>query len=421
MTGTDRLILGANAEFSTDSRETGLNNNVVVCGGSGGGKTMSVIEPRLLDTFQSSLIVTVTKRRIVDKYKRLFQNRGYEVQDLNFVSPEKSSVSYDPLAYIENDTDIIFLAKSIVKSYSGGTLHKGDPYWDEAATSLLSAEIGLALAMHKGSTFADVLKIHDMLSISDSSEGIKTTLDWNFNNMKRKYPENPALSCWNSFRELPIRTAQCVYGTLNTAIDTLFTQDVRKMMAEGTKIDFGRLAREKTVLFVSSSPVNPNQNRLVNIFYGQAFKQLFEYAENQPDGRLPRPVHILCDDFATGGRIADFPEYISILREKQISVTMLLQSESQLVSMYGAENAVTIINNCDTYLYLGGMDLRTAQSVSLRLNAPLDEILYMPIGREIIFRRGQRPIVTGRYPILEDERYQNMNVQNNDGEREVRI
>lgn len=135
------------------------------------------------------------------------------------------------------------------------------------------------------------------------------------------------------------------------------------------------------------------------------FKQLFEYAENCPDGVLPVPVHVLCDDFATGGEILNFPEFISIFREKGISVTLLLQSESQLNQMYGTDNSVTIINNCDTYIYLGGMDLRTAQNVSVRLNSPLDEVLYMPIGQEILFRRGQRPIITKRYEIQKNTLY----------------
>lgn len=165
------------------------------------------------------------------------------------------------------------------------------------------------------------------------------------------------------------------------------------------------------MLFVSSSAVNPALHCFINMFYAQAFKTLFEYAESLPSSRLPIPVHVLCDDFATGSRILNFPEYISIFREKQISVTLLVQSESQLESMYGSEDATTIINNCDTYLYMGGMDLKTGRSISERLNAPLEEVLYMPIGQEYVFRRGQRPIITTRYDILQNEMYQSITRQ----------
>ena len=139
----DRMILGegSNAVFSTDCKETGLNNNVIVCASSGGGKTMSIMEPRLLETFHSSLIVTCTKRRIVDKYRDVFQKRGYTVQDLNFVKPAESNAAYDPLAYVSSYSDITFLAESIVKANPRKDNTTADPYWDDAYVSLLSALI----------------------------------------------------------------------------------------------------------------------------------------------------------------------------------------------------------------------------------------------------------------------------------------
>lgn len=402
----EKVILGENCCYSADSNETGLNNNVIVCGGSGSGKTMSVSEPRLLETKTSSMIATVTKRRIVNKYMPLFKKRGYEILDLNFVNPLESSCTYDPLEYVGSYSDITFLAKSIVKADPQKDNSSADPYWDEAATSLLSAEIAYTLMTKDNATFADVLELHDSLVLDEGSGTIRTSLDGKFEYIASKDPTCFAVSCWKSFKNLPIKTAGCVFGTLNTTIDTIFSPELRKMMATKKKVDFEQMATKKTILFVTTSAVNPALHCFVNMFYAQAFKQLFEYAENRPDGVLPNPVHVLCDDFATGSRVLNFPEYISIFREKGISVTLLLQSESQLEQMYGTDNATTIINNCDSYIYLGGMDLRTAQNISLRLNAPLDEVLYMPIGQEVLFRRGQRPIVTRRYDIQKNDVYQ---------------
>ena len=90
---------------------------------------------------------------------------------------------------------------------------------------------------------------------------------------------------------------------------------------------------------------------------------------------------------------------------------LLIQSETQLESIYGYHDAVTIINNCDTYVYMGGMDLSTCRKISERLNAPLEDVLYMPIGEEIIFRRGSRPVKTQRYDVLKNEMYQRMTVE----------
>ncbi len=78
---------------------------------------------------------------------------------------------------------------------------------------------------------------------------------------------------------------------------------------------------------------------------------------------------------------------------------MLMQSESQLAGMYGGSAAATIINNCDTYVYMGGMDLETCKNASLRMNAPLSDIISMPVGRVYVCRRGMKPAVTERYPL----------------------
>lgn len=401
----EQVILGQNCIYSTDCEETGLNNNVLGIGGSGSGKTMSLTEPRLLQTTKTSLIVTLTKRRIVPKYTPLFRKRGYTILDLNFVSPSQSNCSYDPLAYVNSYADITFLARSIVKADPQKDKSIADPYWDEAATSLLSAEIAYVLMTANDPTFADVLTLHDTLVIEERGNVLHTSLDSAFEQLAEKEPNCFAVSCWKSFNNLPIKTAGCVYGTLNTTIDTIFSPELREMMATKRNVDFEQLASEKAILFVTTSAVNPALHCFVNMFYAQAFKQLFEFAEKQPNGVLPIPVHVLCDDFATGSRVLNFPEYISIFREKGISVTLLLQSESQLEQMYGPDNAVTIINNCDSYVYFGGMDLHTAKNISLRLNAPLEDVLYMPVGQEIVFRRGQRPIVTQRYDIRSDELY----------------
>lgn len=155
----DKVILGngSGCVFSTDCRETGLNNNVLVVGGSGSGKTMSVAEPFLLESFRRSIITTVTKRRIVNKYTPLLQSRGYDVWDLDFVHPERGNVAYDPLDYIGNYPDITFVARSVVMANPKKERSNADPYWDEAATSLFAAIIAYVLMTKDNANFADVL------------------------------------------------------------------------------------------------------------------------------------------------------------------------------------------------------------------------------------------------------------------------
>ena len=411
---TDRIILGEgnNCIFSTDTEKTQLNNNLLVCGSSGSGKTMSITEMRLLETFNSSLIVNLSKRKLVEKYTPLFKERGYKVLDLNFINPAKSEVSYDPLNYVKNYLDIIFLAQSIVKSDSQKEYSHADPYWDQTAISLLSAEIAYVLIMKERPSFNDVVNFHSSLEIISGDDLIKTSLDEKFVKLKHTDLSYFALSCWKTFRQLPIRTSNCIYSSLNTVLDSIFGMELRKLIALKKKVDFKKIASEKTLLFVSTSAVNPTLKFYVNMFYSQMFKELFEYAESRTDlnYQLPIETHIICDDFATS-RILNFSDYISIFREKKISVTLLIQSESQLEAMYGMENATTIRNNCDTYAYFGSCDLKTAKNISERLNVPLDEVLYMPLAKVVVFRRGNKPIISNRYNIKENKLYQKITNQ----------
>lgn len=402
----DKVILAENCVYSSDTEKTQLNNNILVCGTSGCGKTMSIAEPRLLETFETSLVVTLTKRRLVNKYMDVFKERGYNVWDLNFASPKKSQVSYDPLKYISSHQDITHLATTLIQAGRDPETVRNDPFWDHTAASLLSGIIAYCMMKDKNATMSDVVNMFKKMNFKVENNSYTTDLDEEFEILKRKNPNCFAVNCWNTFRCLPEKTAGCVYGSANTALDKIFSPELLKLFEVKTKVDFKKLATEKTILFVTSSAVNPALQCFVNIFYAQVFKSLFEYAETRDDGTLPIPVHVICDDFATGSRIADFPEYISIFREKKISVTLLLQSESQLETMYGSGCATTIINNCDTYLYFGSMDIQTSRNVSVRLNEPIDEVLYMPIGDVFVFRRGQKPIKTKRYNILNDSKYQ---------------
>lgn len=404
----DRVILGENAVFSTDCVETQLNNNVLVCGSSGSGKTMSISEPRLLYTHHSSLIMTLSKRKLIARYSRLFRSRGYQVWDLNFALPEESGISYDPLQYLKSWIDVTYLAEAIVMADGRKNDSKADPYWDQTAISLLSALISYVLMTKKRGSMADVVYLFHNLEMKPDDGMLTTTLDSNFELLRKADSHCFAITCWDTFRQTPIRTSSCIYSTLGAMLDKVFTPQLCKMMEQAEKINFQELSHEKTLLFVTTSPVNPALNTFANIFYSQMFKELFEIAEANENGRLDRPVHVLCDDFACGAKILNFAEYISIFREKGISVTMMLQSESQLEAIYGRGDATTIINNSDTYVYLGGIDLQTARSVSQRVNKPLEDVLYMPVGKEYIFRRGQRPIDTARYDILGDREYQEL-------------
>lgn len=307
---------------------------------------------------------------------------------------------------INSFADIRFLAEAIVMANPKKKNATADPYWDDASISLLSAEITYVLLTKENPSFADVVELNSSLELAGDSGQIITNMDAKFERMGKKETTPFLMTCWKTFRNLPIKTASCVYSTLNTTLDTIFTPDLLEMIRKEQKIDFKSLADNKTIMFVLTSAVNPAIHTFVNMFYAQMFKDLYERAEMEPDGALKIPVHCICDDFACGSKILNFAEYIAIFREKNISVTLMLQSEHQLESMYGSDDAKTILNCCDTYIYMGGNEIQSARNVAEKCNKSVQEILYMPIGSEIILQRQSQPVYTTRYNILENKLYQ---------------
>ena len=400
--------------YSTDSRATGCNNSYLIVGGSGSGKTESIAKPMIHGTNNGNLVVVCTKKDIIHYAMNDLKEKGYRTMLLNFVEPEKSSFGYDPLFYCQKSSDVLDLAHTLMQATNHKEEEK-DPFWSNSAENLLAAIMDVVRtgSYEKGKSMDKALYLLDYLFYTGKGEwnfieGLDT--DEEIAEKKKRYPLHILMEktapkkrrwniVWETFINLPEQTGTCVAASTQEPLNKVFTEEIRALLRNENRFNFSELLQPKTAVIVYVSPVNRANHAFVSIFYQQLFKNLFELAEKRESGKLPYPVQVICDDFATGCKVPEFQELISIFREKRIGVTLLIQSESQLAAMYGTKNAITIINNCDTYVYLGGMDLKTSENISKRLNIPLHEVLNMSIGKEYVFRRGQEPIKTERYSL----------------------
>ena len=411
----DSLILGDGPAgiYSMDPQESPVNNNVMVIAGTGGGKTKSVVEANLLHAQHQSMVVLLTKRRLLDQYRVHLKKRGYRIKILNLVNPDESAQGFDPMLHIKDDSDLALLGKSLMEC-TGDTSEK-DRYWQNSAASLFCAIAKLAIHKYgKAARMKHVLYLLRYIDVNcseyyDEDEDCMVQVSdccpkEDFEALREKDPK--MYSDWCQYKENAPNAAASIRGVLLTAINTMMTDGICNLMAKEQQLDFRSLVERKTVLFIVTSPVNPALHPFANLVFGSMFKELFEYAEELPGGRLPIPLTAICDDFATGGQIPNFQHHISIFREKGIAVMMLVQSLSQLAAMYGSYGAVTIRDNTDNIVYLGGNDLDTADQIARRINKPVDEVLALPIGQEYLFRRGQKPIQLQRYQIYDDSLYQ---------------
>ncbi|MBD5102953.1 MAG: type IV secretory system conjugative DNA transfer family protein [Subdoligranulum sp.] len=198
-------------------------------------------------------------------------------------------------------------------------------------------------------------------------------------------------------REIGPVLPQHGYRVLN--ID--FTDDgMAHLFQHEDRIRFEEFGKEKIALFLTVSDTDRSMDKLANLFYTQALQALCESADKDyPDSRLPVPVRFILDDFATNVRIPDFDKVISVIRSREIYVSLIIQSINQLYSLYGPDPGKTIINNCDNCLYLGGQDVDTANFISIKTNRSPNTILNMPLGNVWLFTRGQPPMQVEKYDL----------------------
>ncbi len=383
------MILPDGKYYSLDDHETGLNNNVVVVGTTGSSKTRTVITPNLLECV-GSYVVTDPKGNLYKKWGSYMEENGYRVIRLSFVHPEES-VHYNPLHYVWTTQQIQQMANTLI--YSEGRCQT-DPFWDQSAQMLMNSVI--SLKKEQEPFLRREPNLHDLAELirvgNRDEENHPSGLDRIFSNWKMRKKSSWAYQQYCSVSAAPPRTWNCIVVEAVARIGALDTKELQKMMAYD-EINIPSIGRQKTAVFVEVSDTDRSMDMLINLFFTQALHQLCRYAdENCEDSHLPVPVRFFMDDFATNCRIENFDKMISNIRSRKISAVIILQSLAQLEASYGT-SASTIVDDCDTLIYMGGNDPSTAQSIACRCNKTMQSVLHMPLRTSWIFRRGSEPFM----------------------------
>ena len=387
--------LAEGIDFDTDTWRSGTNNNVLVIGPTGAGKTRHYVKPNILDSHESMIILD-TKGSLYHELADILECRGYDVKLLDFRNLRNGS-GYNPFDFIRYDEkngryseqDVLCLSNCIVSSLSGK-----DPYWDIAARQYLSCLISYTLeALPK--------EEHNLITVSKLLNIISTdTFARMMYELSKEKPDSSAYLRYANIKD--IRTAEkmdsSIKGILSTNLDPLCFDDAKVLYDNPCKIDFSAFGKRKTALFLTISDTDRSLDKLAGAFMTQALQQLCLCADNSPCYRLEIPVRFYLDDFANSLFIPDFDKIISVVRSREISLSIILQSVTQLISLYGEAVASTIINNCDKLLYLGGQDLTTAELISKRANKTTDTILAMNLEDAWLFVRGDKPQKVKKYP-----------------------
>lgn len=366
---TNNIILSKTEQIKFNGKlpfEYDRNKNIVAIGGSGSGKSYGLIEPNLLQK-HSSYVVTDPKGTILPEVGNALKD-DYEIRVLNTINFKKS-MHYNPLAYIHSQKDILRVVNVLMKNTKGDDQKSGgDPFWDKAESLLYTALIAY---LYYEAPLVDrhipmVSTMLDMCAASETDENMKSTIDYLFENLeKRKGSDHFAVKQYKKFKKAAGKTMKSILISCAARLAPFDIDEVRECMMDD-ELELDTIGDRKTALFVIISDTDTTFSFISAMMFYQMFNLLCTHADDDCGGKLPVPVRCLLDEFANIGRIPDFEHLISTIRSRQISASIILQSKTQITTVY-KDDAETIIDCCDSYVFLGGKSTKTTEELSKML------------------------------------------------------
>ncbi len=429
LTQTERLMMSSRPKQPKYAR----NKNVLVIGGSGSGKTRFFVKPNLMQ-MHSSYVVTDPKGTVLVECGRLLKRGGYKIKVLNTINFKKS-MKYNPFAYIRSEKDILKLVNTIIANTKGDGEKSGEDFWVKAERLFYCALIGYIWyeAPEEEKNFTTLLEMINASEAREDDEEFQSPVDLMFERLEEKDPEHFAVKQYKKYKLAAGKTAKSILISCGARLAPFDIKELRELM-ETDEMELDTIGDRKTALFVIISDTDDTFNFVVSILYTQLFNLLCDKADDVYGGRLPVHVRCLLDEFANIGQIPKFEKLIATIRSREISASIILQSQSQLKAIY-KDNADTIVGNCDTTLFLGGKEKTTLKEMSeilgketidsfntsetrgrelshglnfQKLGKELmtqDEIAVMDGGKCILQVRGVRPFFSDKYDITKHPNY----------------
>ena len=403
---TNNIILTQTESLTMNGRppqpKYARNKNILVIGGSGSGKTRFFVKPNLMQ-MHSSYVVTDPKGTVVLECGKMLQNAGYRIKILNTINFDKS-MHYNPFAYLHSEEDILNLSNTIIKNTQGDGEKSGEDFWVKAERLLYTAFIALIYFEFpkREQNFSTLLKLINMCETREDDETFKNRIDLVFEKLeKEKGGDHFAVRQYKKYKLAAGKTAKSILISCGARLAPFDIEKVRKIM-DYDEMELDTLGERKTALFVIVSDTSDTYNFIVAIMYTQMFNLLCTVADDKHGGRLPVHVRCLLDEFANIGQIPNFDKLIATIRSREISASIILQSQSQLKAIY-KDNADTIVGNCDTTLFLGGKEKSTLKELSEVLGKETIDLYTTSETRGQSQSSGQNFNKTGRELMTQDE------------------
>lgn len=362
----NNIILSKTEKMSMSSRmpnpEYDRNKNILVIGGSGSGKTRFFVKPNLMQ-LHSSYVVTDPKGTLIVETGSMFEKAGYSIKALNTINFKKS-MHYNPLAYIRSEKDILKLVNVIIVNTKGEGDKSGEDFWVKAEKLFYQAVIGYLYyeAPMEERNIPTLIDLLELSQVKEDDEDFQSPLDIMFAELEEKNPTSFAVKQYKKFKLAAGKTAKSILISCAARLAPFDIEEVRELMSYD-ELDLDEVGDRKTAFFVIMSDTDTTFSFIIAMMFYQMFNLLCDKADDEYGGRLPYHVRCMLDEFANIGKIPNFEKLISTIRSREISASIILQSQSQIQSIY-KDDAETIVDCCDSLLFLGGKSTKTNKSIS---------------------------------------------------------
>ena len=329
----ENKILTQNFKLGLDGKKHRRNLNVLVCGGSGAGKTRFYCKPNIMQA-NTSFIVLDPKGEILRDTGKLLEKKGYEIRVLDLINMEKS-FCYNPFVYLKDDNDVQKLVTNLFKSTTPKGTNSSDPFWDTAASMLLMSLI-LYLkyeAPKEEQNFEMVLEMLRAGEVKEDDDSYLSPLDILFNKLELRCPNHIALKYYRDYRSGSAKTLKSIQITLSSRLEK-FNLESLASMTRYDELELYNIGEKKVAIFALIPDNDTSFNFLVSILYTQLFQQLFYTADHKYRGALPVHVHFVMDEFANVSLPDDFDKILSVMRSRNVSVSIILQNLAQLKALF---------------------------------------------------------------------------------------
>lgn len=362
---TENKSLTQNVAIGLDGHKHRRNLNVLVCGGSGSGKTRFYAKPNIMNA-NTSFVVLDPKGELLRDTGNLLKSKGYDIKVLDLIDMTKSHC-YNPFVYLKNDNDVQKLVTNIFKNTTPKGSQSQDPFWDNAAMMLLMA---LVFYLHYEApedeqNFPMVMEMIRAGEVREDCEDYHSILDDLFDRLKYRNPEHIALKYYSNYKSGSGKTLKSIQITLVSRLEK-FNLDSLASITQNDEMELWNLGEKKTAVFAVIPDNDSSFNFIVGMLYTQLFQQLYYQADIVHGGRLPVHVHFVMDEFANVALPDEFDKLVATMRSREISVSIIIQNMAQLKALF-EKQWESIVGNCDEYLYLGGNEQSTHEYVSKML------------------------------------------------------